>query len=193
MSRKDDTLTRHLTGKLLIASPGLGDPHFKRTVIYICAHSSEGAMGLIVNRRMPDITCLSFLKTIGLSPSNRLDKKPIYLGGPVDPERGFVLHSPDYDGEAETLKINSGFSMTATLPVLKAIAQGDGPKQSLIALGYAGWGAGQLDREFLNNGWLSVTPGPALVFSDRDATKWADSLQLMGIHPELLSATAGHC
>lgn len=188
----DDTEAVYLAGKLLIAMPGTTDPQFKRSLVYICAHSSEGAMGLVINRRLPDLSLAAMLTRIGIENHRMLHQKPVHNGGPVERERGFVLHSAEYAAGSATLKVNKGFSMTATMDILEDIAQGIGPVRRLVALGYCGWGPGQLDQEMLDNGWLTLTPGPGLVFSTDDETKWTSALNMLGVQPKLLSATAGH-
>lgn len=187
-----DTASDYLTGKMLIAMPGMTDPRFQRALIYICAHSSEGAMGLMVNRTIPDLTITSLLDRLDIAHSPKLGARAVHGGGPVEPGRGFVLHSPEYTAGDATLIVNKAFAMTATRDILEDIAQGMGPKRALVTLGYSGWGAGQLDREMLANGWLSMTPGPGLVFSDDNEGKWAAALNVLGIEPKMLSATAGH-
>lgn len=187
-----DPASHHLIGKLLIAMPGMTDPRFRRALVYVCAHSSEGAMGLIVNRPIPDLALSALLKRLDIAHTPQMAAHPVHGGGPVEPGRGFVLHSPDYSAGEATLTVNSGFAMTATRDILEDIAKGTGPKRVLVTLGYSGWGPGQLDREMLDNGWLSATPGPGLVFSNDNESKWVRALHVLGIEPEMLSGTAGH-
>ncbi|GAB4388093.1 MAG: YqgE/AlgH family protein [Albidovulum sp.] len=185
-------MAMNLSGKLLIAMPGMGDPRFRQSVIFLCAHSADGAMGLIVNKPAPDIAFGDLLDQLGIEKkSERARAIRVHLGGPVELSRGFVLHSADYGVEGTTLRVDERFAMTATLDVLQAIAAGEGPARSLLALGYSGWGPGQLEDEILMNGWLTCDATPELVFSDRDAEKWSDALASMGIDPRTLSASAG--
>ena len=180
-----------LSGKMLIAMPGMGDPRFERSVVFLCAHSGEGAMGLIVNKPAPDLRFTDLLRQLNIPVTPRSRDIRVHFGGPVEHSRGFVLHSTDYDGEGATLKVDDRFGMTATLDILEAIAKGEGPQTSLLALGYAGWGPGQLEDEISRNGWLTCEATPELVFSDRNATKWAGALKTLGIDPLTLSAVAG--
>ena len=180
-----------LSGKLLIAMPGLGDPRFARSLIFICAHSEEGAMGLVVNRPAPDLRFADLLKQLEMEPGDDSPSPPIHFGGPVESGRGFVLHSTDDRAREATLRVNAAFSMTATLDILEDITHGCGPKAALLALGYAGWGPGQLEAEIVENGWLTCTAVPDLVFASDNAGKWARALASLGVDPESLSAAAG--
>jgi putative transcriptional regulator len=181
----------NLSGKLLIAMPGMGDPRFERSVVFLCAHSPEGAMGLIVNKPAPDISFRGLLEQLGIVPAPGLADIRVHFGGPVEHGRGFVLHSADYRGNSSTLQVDDRFGMTATLDILEDIARGEGPAASMLALGYAGWGPGQLEGEILRNGWLTGDAAPDLVFAEPDATKWERALRSMGIDPVSLSAAAG--
>ena len=181
----------NLSGKLLIAMPGMGDNRFSRSVIFICAHSDEGAMGLIVNKPAPELSFDGLLKQLGIAQSDHTRAIRIHFGGPVEHSRGFVLHSTDYSGEGATLKVDDRFGMTATLDILEALAKGEGPQASLLALGYAGWGPGQLEDEILQNGWLTCEASPELGFSKKNAAKWEGALKTLGIEPLSLSAVAG--
>jgi len=190
MAYRED-IESSLSGQLLIAMPGMQDPRFEHSVIFVCAHSADGAMGLIVNKPFDAITFPDLLEQLGVSEyggSNRID---VQLGGPVEASRGFVLHSPDYIREA-TLVVDEDMALTATLDILRAIADGYGPRRCLLALGYAGWGAGQLDTEILNNGWLNVEADEDLVFGEDLDTKWAQAMSKIGIDPRMLSDNAGH-
>lgn len=180
-----------LTGMLLVAMPGMPDPRFARSVIYICSHSEEGAMGLVVNHVAGNVTFPLVMGQLGIETSADCSDTPVHVGGPVETSRGFVLHSADYAQES-TLRIDENFSLTATIDVLRAIAQGQGPQHKVLALGYAGWGAGQLDAEIQANGWLTVPADPAIVFARDNDTKWARALRAIGVDPSLLSSTAGH-
>ena len=180
-----------LTGKILIAMPGMGDPRFEHSVIYLCAHSEEGAMGLIVNKPSADVSMAALLEQLSITPSPGLGPRQVHFGGPVEMGRGFVLHSPDYMSGLTTLQVNDGFSMTGTLDVLETIARGDGPANWMAMLGYAGWGPGQLEEELAENGWLVCDATPELVFETADASKWEAALNSMGVSAHLLSAEGG--
>jgi putative transcriptional regulator len=181
-----------LTGQLLVAMPQMMDPRFARSVVYVCAHSgNDGAMGLVINKLLPSVTMDELLSQLKLEPSQLNRSRPVHFGGPVEPGRGFVLHSADYREEA-TLIVGEDFAMTATLDILRAIGKGEGPRRNLFALGYAGWAPGQLDAEMQANGWLSVPADTDLVFdSDFDA-KWRRALAKLGIDLTALSTDAGH-
>ena len=180
-----------LVGKLLVAMPALGDPRFERSVILICAHSNEGAMGLIVNKPLSQLKFSDLLTQLDIprAPDGRDIR--VHFGGPVERGRGFVLHSGDYAGGPATLRIGGSFGMTATLDVLEALARGEGPREALLALGYAGWGPGQLEREIGRNDWLTSDPAPDLIFAPDDRAKWLAALRAMGIDPMTLSSQAG--
>ncbi|HVH78182.1 MAG TPA: YqgE/AlgH family protein [Stellaceae bacterium] len=181
-----------LTGQLLVAMPQMQDPRFARSVVYLCAYSEEaGAMGLVVNKTLDALTVEELYAHLNIEAARSNRPQPVHFGGPVDPGRGFVLHSPDYREEA-TLGLSDTFAMTATLDILRAISKGEGPRQSLLALGYAGWAPGQLDAEIQANGWLSVEADAELVFHEADETKWMRALAKLGVSPEMLSTDAGH-
>lgn len=183
---------RDLAGKLLIAMPGMQDPRFQRSVILICAHNAEGAMGLIINKPAPEMSFADLLGHLGIPPSPNGRDIRVHFGGPVERGRGFVLHSDDWGGEAApSMIMPGGFRMTATLDVLEALAGGAGPALALLALGYSGWGPGQLEAEILRNDWLVCDPGPDLVFNTEDPAKWAGALRILGIDPVTLSHQAG--
>ncbi len=180
-----------LSGKILIAMPGMGDPRFDHSVVFICAHSDEGAMGIVINKPAHDLTFRALMKQLGISASENMRDIRVHIGGPVELTRGFVLHSTDYHGSVATLKVNDRFGMTTTLDILESLAAGEGPDQSLLALGYAGWGKGQLESEIARNGWLTADATPELVFSRASDTKWAAALKTLGIEPMMLSSSAG--
>jgi len=182
---------RHLDGKLLIAMPSMGDPRFARSVIFMCAHSDEGAMGLIVNKPAPDLKFSDLLKQLDMAVTEEARQIRVHIGGPVEHGRGFVLHSPDYANEETTLRVDDAFGMTATLDILEDISAGNGPRDCLLALGYAGWGPGQLEGEIQANGWLTCEASHELVFSRADAEKWEAALASLGISPSFLSAEGG--
>ena len=181
----------NLVGKLLIAMPDMGDPRFTQSVIYMCAHSDDGAMGLIVNKPQPDVQFSDLLTQLGISKAPGVRDIRVHFGGPVDRARGFVLHSNDYKSGAGTLQVDDTIGMTATLDVLEDIARGKGPKASMLALGYAGWGPGQLEAEIAQNGWLTCDPRDEIVFGRADEHKWSAALKVLGINPLMLSSTGG--
>ncbi len=181
-----------LTGKLLIAMPGMGDLRFEHSVILLCSHNAEGAMGLIVNKPAQDVRLSHLLEQLEIAPDQPAQDMTVYFGGPVEGARGFVLHSPDYESTLHSLAVSDEFSMTATLDILEDIATGTGPKRGLMLLGYAGWGPGQLEGEIAMNGWLTAEADADLVFDLADADKWAAALQSLGVDPVSLSASAGH-
>lgn len=181
-----------LHGKLLIAMPGMGDPRFEKSVVFMCAHSEDGALGLIVNKPSREIRFSNLLEQLGLDTAESRSDIRVHFGGPVENERGFVLHSGDYVAESATLQVSDEFGMTATLDVLEEIARGSGPSSAILALGYSGWGPGQLESEILKNGWLTCDADPALVFGTNDEGKWEAALKSLGIDPLSLSSTAGH-
>ena len=180
-----------LTGKLLIAMPGIGDPRFEQSVIYLVDHNDQGAMGLIVNKPAEDVRLSDLLEQLEIQPIDSARNLVVHMGGPVEGGRGFVLHSRDYASSLQSLEIADAFSMTATLDILEDIAQGNGPDQALMMLGYAGWGAGQLEQELGRNGWLTAEASRELVFERPDAEKWSGALATLGIDPVMLSGTAG--
>ena len=180
-----------LAGRLIIAMPNIGDPRFERSVIYLFAHQDDGAMGLIVNRPTEDLHFGDLLDQLELDSNSDASETQVRFGGPVEVERGFVLHSADYHRNEATLRVDGDISMTATVDILKAMATGRGPSKSLFALGYAGWGPGELEREILENGWLHCEADEAIVFDDDDDTKWARALAKIGVNPSALSAASG--
>jgi putative transcriptional regulator len=180
-----------LAGQLLVAMPQMADPRFARSVVYLCAHSADGAMGLVVNRLIDSLTFQNLLEQIGVEQAMDADDMPIHFGGPVEASRGFVLHTADYVQDS-TLMIEDDIALTATIDVLKAIAKGDGPRQCVLALGYAGWAAGQLDAEIQANGWLMVPADHELVFGIDNESKWQRAIAKLGVDLSLLSLEAGH-
>ncbi len=199
MSQSSSRSSGYLDGQFLLAMPGMADQRFARSVVYICAHSSEGAMGLIVNQPARKITFPELLLQLELLPPEELIRLPdpaeklqVLKGGPVEKGRGFVLHSSDFFIDNSTLTIDDSVSLTATVDILRAIARGQGPQQAMLALGYAGWSPGQLESEIQQNGWLNVPADPSLLF-DRDLdSKWGRAVRLLGIDPAMLSGDAGH-
>ena len=181
----------YVTGQLLIAMPGMRDERFAKSVIYMCAHSEEGAMGLVLNRRLDSLTFAELISQLELDEKHLSKDVPVHFGGPVESGRGFVLHTSDYQQDA-TLEVVNGVALTATVEILKAIAQGKGPQKSLLALGYAGWGPGQLDMEIRANGWLQVPSDSEIIFDIEPDTKWERAIQRLGIDPRMLSDDVGH-
>src|SRR5437762_10433494 len=159
---KVDQSESFLKGTLLIALPGMTDERFAQTVIYMCAHSAKGAMGIVINKPIPGLSFAEVLKQLQIETKPLIDEFPILYGGPVETGRGFVLHSGDYEGSDSTLPVSEDISLTATLDILRALAEGRGPKQALFALGYAGWAPGQVETEFQRNGWLHCKADPSL-------------------------------
>lgn len=195
MARSDSVAApesdRFLVGQLLIAMPAMDDPRFAHSVIYLCAHTPEGAMGLVVNRPLARPSFEELLRQLEIAPLPPARTIRLWAGGPVDNGRGFVLHTADWTGEG-SLRVNATLALTASLDVLKAIAEGGGPREGLLALGYAGWGPGQLETEIQQNAWLTVPAEEALVFDSGHDTKWRRALAALRIDPLALSAAAGH-
>jgi putative transcriptional regulator len=190
---------RFLDGQMLVAMPGMADNRFARAVIYLCAHSDDGVMGIIVNQpaAVRDFSDLLVQLQV-IAPRDRISLPheardiQVLSGGPVQADRGFVLHSPDFFIDNSTLPIDEAVSLTATIDILRAIAVGEGPDRAVLALGYAGWGAGQLENEIQHNGWLHCPADAALLF-DRDlSSKYQRALRSIGVELERLSASAGH-
>ena len=179
-----------LTGQMLIAMPAMADPRFSHSVIYLCAHSAEGAMGLVVNRPLAKPNFDDLLRQLEIEPNPPERRIRLCAGGPVENGRGFVLHTADWSGEG-SLQVNDRLALTSSLDVLKVIAAGGGPREGLLALGYAGWGPGQLDEEMQQNAWLSAPADEALVFDGGHDTKWRRALATLKIDPLLLSGFSG--
>jgi len=191
MTSTSDDLNPYFDGQLLIAMPGMADERFHKAVIYICAHNEDGAMGLILNQVLKGLSFPGLLEQLAIEEGAARDDVQIHCGGPVEAGRGFVLHSDEYQQDA-TLLVKDGVSLTATVDILKALARGAGPKKSLLALGYAGWGPLQLDDEIRANGWLQVSADMDLIFSGDHGTKWERSISKIGIDPNKLSQNSGH-
>jgi putative transcriptional regulator len=181
----------YLAGQLLVAMPGMTDPRFEKTVIYMCAHNADGAMGLVVNRPIESMTFPEMLEQLGIPGGNDSNAIRVLFGGPVEQARGFVLHSPDYLQDA-SMVVDDKVALTATIDILRAIASGAGPRNRLLTLGYAGWGPGQLDTEILHNGWLNVGADDELVFGEDLDAKWERAMAKIGVDPRMLSDNAGH-
>ncbi len=199
MKRADPPPPTSLEGQFLIAMPSLRDGPFARSVVYMCAHRDDGAMGLIINHRADEINFAELLSQLGVMPAEPAIRLPtraegvrVMRGGPVETGRGFVLHSTDYGSIDSTVKIDDDVCLTATIDILRAIAKGTGPSQAVLALGYAGWASGQLESEILANGWLTCPADPELIFGADDASKYDRALATLGVHVGMLSSEAGH-
>ena len=186
-----DPTSGYLSSQLLIAMPTMQDPRFARTIVYLCAHSAEGAMGLVINRLLDQLTFPELLEQVGIKATRPEPDRRVHFGGPVESGRGFVLHTCDFRTDG-TLVVDNAIALTASVDILKAIAQGRGPRKSLLALGYAGWGPGQLEQEMRDSGWLHVQSDEALVFDGELDTKWARAIGKLGADPSMLSASVGH-
>jgi len=180
-----------LTGQLLIAMPTMADPRFAQSVIFMCAHTPDGAMGIVVNRPLAQPSFDELLKQLDIDPVPPARRIRLCSGGPVENARGFVLHTSDWTGEG-SLRVDEALALTASLDILKAIAEGGGPRAGLLALGYAGWGPGQLDDEIAQNAWLFGPADEGLVFGEDHETKWRRALAKLRIDPGSLSGAAGH-
>ncbi|MEM0976996.1 MAG: YqgE/AlgH family protein [Pseudomonadota bacterium] len=180
-----------LEGKFLIAMPGMTDPRFTETLVYMCAHSDGGAMGLIVNKPIPKIDFSELVEQLGVKTEDKKVDAPVFYGGPVEHARGFVLHSRDYLVGQATLPVSDSIALTGTLEILEDIATGHGPDRHLLALGYAGWAPNQLEAEIRSNGWLVLDGTDDLVFSDSPDAAWGQAFDALGIDRRLLSGEAG--
>jgi putative transcriptional regulator len=195
----EDIESRYLDGQFLVAMPGMADDRFARAVIYVCAHSAEGAMGIVLNRPASDLNFPDLLVQLDIVPEaarislpKRVGRMQVLMGGPVETSRGFVLHSPDFYIDQSTLPIDDSVCLTATIDILRAIARGEGPENAVLALGYAGWGAGQLETEIQQNGWLNCPADAELIFGASVDTSYEMALRRIGIDPAMLSTEAGH-
>ena len=189
MPEENSKTIESLTGRLLIAMPHMGDPNFERTVVFMCSHGSDGAMGLVINREAESIDFDELLSQLNIESDQQNDIR-VHHGGPVDTGRGFVLHSSDYfhDGSVE---VTNDIAMTATVEILRSIAGGDGPRKHLLALGYAGWAPGQLENEIQANGWLVSESSEQILFDLDLEAKWKQAMSSLGIDPALLTSAAG--
>ena len=187
----DSISAEFLDGLILIAMPGMQDPRFHRSVVYLCAHSADGAMGLILNKRADDLKLRDLYGKLGIPIGGVRARAPVHYGGPVETGRGFVLHSSDYHSDDATMQVDDGTSMTATLDILQAMATDRGPDRAIVALGYAGWAPGQLEAELQANGWLACPADRDLLFSTDAENKWDKALAKLGVHPAMLSSTGG--
>lgn len=185
-----------LEGKMLIAMPSIGDPRFERTVIYMCVHNPDGAMGIVINKPADNITFPDLLDRLSIrapgAPRNKDIDCPVLAGGPVEMGRGFVLHTQDYFSEESTLPVDENVGLTASIDILRDMVIGRGPSRALLALGYAGWAPGQLDAEIQANGWLHCDPDPELLFGPNLEAKYHTALAKLGVNISLLSPEAGH-
>ena len=187
MTDQPDSLINHF----LIAMPGLADPFFAKTVTYLCQHSAEGALGIIVNRPS-DLTLKDIMQQMNIEIGQQeLGKMPIYFGGPVQPDRGFVLHEP-LGHWGSTLQVSDSIALTTSRDILEAISVGEGPQKVLVALGYAGWGQGQLEREMAQNAWLNAPADQSIIFDHPSSQRWKAAAELMGVDISLLTSQAGH-
>ena len=189
----------YLDGQLLLAMPGMEDERFARSVIYLCAHSAEGAMGIVLTRPAPDVNLPDLLVQLEIIPEAERIRLPpallsmeVLIGGPVETTRGFVLHSPDFHMAQSTLPIDDEVCLTATIDILRALARGEGPKDAILALGYAGWSAGQLEHEIQANGWLNCPADHDLLFGTPVEARYDEALRRLGVEPAMLSMEAGH-
>jgi putative transcriptional regulator len=194
-----DADSSYLDGQFLVAMPGMTDERFSRAVIYICAHSTEGAMGIVLNRPAANVNLPDLLVQLEIIPEperirlpQRVGQMQVLMGGPVETTRGFVLHSPDFHIAQSTLPIDDSVCLTATVDILRAIARGEGPANAVLALGYAGWGAGQLELEMQSNGWLNCPADAELIFNASVDARYELALRRIGIEPAMLSMQAGH-
>jgi len=189
-----DKKPEYLAGKLLLAMPMMSDLRFHKAVIFMCAHDENGAMGLVINQKLPDLDFSQLLKQLKITSDIKLDMPqravPVLNGGPVENSRGFLLHSSEFK-QNDTILINAQCSVTGTLEALKEVAIGKGPNNLLFILGYAGWGAGQLEHEIQDNAWLVTDPDPEIIFTASPDEKWTLAIQKMGINPAMLSGSAG--
>ncbi len=180
-----------LEGQMLIAMPGMMDPRFEKTVIYLCAHSENGAMGFVVNKQANDISFEDLADQFDIEPKPLNDPPRVHIGGPVDSSRGFVLHTSDYVQDSSTVSDENGIALTATLEIVKEIAEGRGPRNAVLALGYSGWGPGQLESEIKENGWLFCDADEELIFAHNNEDKWSMALRKAGINVSHLSTETG--
>lgn len=190
MTTADNTEESSFVGQVLLAMPAMSDPRFERSVIYVCAHNAEGAMGIVINKTLDSIDFHELLDELDIPTDEKSQDIAVHFGGPVENQRGFVLHSSDYQ-HSETLFVDEKVGLTATVKVLRDLASGDGPAQSILALGYAGWGPGQLESEFQENAWLSVPASDALLFEIANDDKWERAFNSISVDLSVLSGSSG--
>ena len=183
---------KFLSGKFLVASPSMTDPRFYKSVIYMITHKNEGAMGIVINQPIVKTKINNIINNEELQDSSSIDNIPITYGGPVDTKKGFILHTSEFKDET-TIKVDAEISLTSNINILKSIVKGQGPKKSLFALGYAGWFAGQLEKELTNDGWLIAPGNSSLIFECKTERKWSQAIKSIGINPDFLSSNAGKC
>lgn len=191
MTDETGTAATNLTGHLLIAMPGMGDPRFEYSVVFMCDHTDKGAMGLIINKPRTDVDVPTLLSQVKIDAVADLSRHQVYFGGPVEAGRGFVVHSPDHRSEVTTLAVREDVHMTATMDILEDVARGKGPENWLMMLGYSGWGAGQLEAEIAANGWLVCEATSDLIFDVPDVDKWGAALKTLGVGALALSSEGG--
>lgn len=180
-----------LAGKFLIALPGMGDHRFEKAVIYVCSHDREGTMGLIINKTKGPLNLSDMLTQAGIEGDVSVADTPVLSGGPVDIDRGFVLHSPDYFSEGTSVKLSDTLTLTATKDVLEALVSDKAPEKAVLAIGYAGWGEGQIESELMQNAWITVDAVEDLIFDEDMDSKWTRAIAELGITPEMLAHTGG--
>lgn len=183
--------TTNLAGKFLIALPGMGDPRFKQAVIYVCSHDRAGAMGIMINKQKGPFTLSDMLEQADIDGTVKVADAPVLSGGPVDIDRGFVLHSPDYFKQDASVKLSGTLNLTATRDVLEALVSDTAPKQAILAVGYSGWGEGQIEKELQQNAWLTVDADEALIFDTDMDSKWDRAIRKLGITPDMLAHAGG--
>lgn len=181
-----------LTGKLLIAMPGMPDVRFEKSVIFVCSHSAEGALGLIVNKPLEGLPFRELMTQMDIPVTDATPRVPVMFGGPVETDRGYVLHSNERANTQTTLAVTSEIALTPTIDILRAIARGTGPQKFLFALGYAGWGPGQIEDEIAGNGWIHCDADTEIIFRDDTASKWEMALAKLGANISGLSSDIGH-
>jgi putative transcriptional regulator len=190
MTDTETTAGAYFKGQILLAMPTMTDPRFERAVIYICVHNDEGAMGLVINKTLDSIDFRELLGQLDIPAADSARDISVHFGGPVENQRGFVLHSSEYH-HAETLTVTEHVGLTANIDILRALGQGEGPERSILALGYSGWGPGQLDSEFYENAWLSVPYDEGLMFEVSERDKWERAFNSIGVDLSVLSSTSG--
>lgn len=183
--------TGYLEGQLILAMPGMTDPRFERTVIFLCSHGEEGAMGLVINRHLTSLSFGELLEQLDIPVEGRIADIPVHAGGPVETGRGFVLHTADYVQDS-TLIVSETVALTATVDILTAIAKGSGPRCRLLALGYAGWSPGQLEQEIRENAWLTCPADEELIFATDPESVWPRAMAMLGVDVSMLSSWSGH-
>lgn len=181
----------NLTGKFLIALPAMRDPRFEQAVIYVCSHNADGAMGLIINKTKGPLNLSDLLAQSGIDGDVNVADTPVLSGGPVDINRGFVLHTPDYFSQDASMKLSDTLTLTATKDVLEALVSDQAPERAVLAIGYSGWGEGQIEREIVDNAWITVDADESLIFDPDMDSKWARAIAKLGITPDMLAHTGG--